>query len=748
MVLFCQNTSRDQRTIFSGLLGMTVVENLNNYLGLPIPIGKKKSAAFKEITNRLSYRINSWTKWLLSFGGKEVFIKTVLQSIPMYAMSIFLVPKGIIDDIQEKLSRAWWAGKEKGRYWAMIPWKTLCKLKAMGALGIRDVLGGAPVIHLGGASANRLGGAPTCHFGSIGPWSCRSLRYHRHLGARMCGSLGHHRQPRPLVVRDPREPSAPRSLDVREPRTLSTNKALGRAGSSGTIGTWALGCVGASDTIASGTIVTWVLGCAGASNTIGKLGPWLCGSLGHHRLLGAMMCGSLGHCRASGTISKLGPWSCKSLGHHWHFGGLDVRELGHHRPHRPLIVREPRAPLGPGRSDVRERQTPSANKTLGRAGASGTIGSSDTIGKLGPWSYGHALGLGRASGTIGYLGPWSCESVGHHRHLGAWMCESLGHHRQTRPLVIQEPRASSAPWCYDVREPRAPPTPWCWMGGNLGQHQQPRPLVVREPWAPLAPGRSDEPQTLSATLVLGWTGASSTIGTLVPGMCGLKKCPSFEQKNVSCGELVAGARGQEDDFPASQARAHRNVANQSRTRAHRNVANDSRTKFPIRAKISWGGLCIAMGSSLACPFAPVTFRDALCIPTQQPHGGLALPSPCPHFKLPVTLVPSPFEGNGSLGVSVEFVGSVLARPSPSGILPLVVLVPSGCGVPSFVVPSAPLSFDWLGGLLAGVRGRYYYADVAEECYLVDLASSHMLVSKIKPCIKGTRTSRFLDPHPP
>ncbi|KAA3477730.1 caffeic acid 3-O-methyltransferase-like [Gossypium australe] len=99
MVLFSPNTSRVQRTIFSDLLGMTMVENLNNYPGLPIPIGKKKTVAFKETTNRLSCRINSWTKRLLSFGGKEIFIKTVLQSIPMYAMSIFLALNGVIDDI-------------------------------------------------------------------------------------------------------------------------------------------------------------------------------------------------------------------------------------------------------------------------------------------------------------------------------------------------------------------------------------------------------------------------------------------------------------------------------------------------------------------------------------------------------------------------------------------------------------------------------------------------------------------------
>ncbi|XP_052486360.1 uncharacterized protein LOC105767066 [Gossypium raimondii] len=115
MVFFSPNTSRDQRTILSGILGMTVVEKLNNYLGLPIPIGKKKTTAFQEITNRLSYRMNSWTKRLLSYGGKEVFIKTA------------------------KLSRTWWAGKEKGGFWTMVPWKTLCKPKAMGGLAIRDI---------------------------------------------------------------------------------------------------------------------------------------------------------------------------------------------------------------------------------------------------------------------------------------------------------------------------------------------------------------------------------------------------------------------------------------------------------------------------------------------------------------------------------------------------------------------------------------------------------------------------------
>ncbi|KAL1172611.1 hypothetical protein V6Z11_A05G359800 [Gossypium hirsutum] len=54
-------------------------------------------------------------------------------------MSICLAPKGVIDDIQAMLSRTWWSGKDKGGFWTMIPWKTLCKPKGMGGLGIRDV---------------------------------------------------------------------------------------------------------------------------------------------------------------------------------------------------------------------------------------------------------------------------------------------------------------------------------------------------------------------------------------------------------------------------------------------------------------------------------------------------------------------------------------------------------------------------------------------------------------------------------
>ncbi|KAA3460989.1 reverse transcriptase [Gossypium australe] len=125
MVLFSQNTSNAQRQRIGDLLRMEVVEKLDNYLGIPLPIGKKKSLAFQDINNHLYCRINSWTKRMLSFGGKEIFIKAILQSLPSYAMSVFLAPKGVIEEIQTMINRVWWSGKDW--VWRLINNKdTLC----------------------------------------------------------------------------------------------------------------------------------------------------------------------------------------------------------------------------------------------------------------------------------------------------------------------------------------------------------------------------------------------------------------------------------------------------------------------------------------------------------------------------------------------------------------------------------------------------------------------------------------------
>ncbi|KAA3489414.1 reverse transcriptase [Gossypium australe] len=134
MICLNPNTPISQRTTMNAMLKMKVVDNLDGYLGLPIPIGKKKYNAFKSILNRTANRINSWSKRLLSNGGKEIFIKSILQSIPTYAFSVFLAPKGVLEEIQSMISRVWWSGGENKRGWNMMAQDRICLPKSMGAL--------------------------------------------------------------------------------------------------------------------------------------------------------------------------------------------------------------------------------------------------------------------------------------------------------------------------------------------------------------------------------------------------------------------------------------------------------------------------------------------------------------------------------------------------------------------------------------------------------------------------------------
>ena len=49
---------------------------------------------------------------MLSAGGKELLSKSVAQSIPVYAMSVFSLSKNICKSICDAIARFWWGGSQ------------------------------------------------------------------------------------------------------------------------------------------------------------------------------------------------------------------------------------------------------------------------------------------------------------------------------------------------------------------------------------------------------------------------------------------------------------------------------------------------------------------------------------------------------------------------------------------------------------------------------------------------------------
>lgn len=74
------------------------VDRLSKYLGLPTILGQSKTSIFACMKDGVWKKIQGWKERLLSRASKEVLIKSIIQVIPTYMMSIFRIPDSILDD--------------------------------------------------------------------------------------------------------------------------------------------------------------------------------------------------------------------------------------------------------------------------------------------------------------------------------------------------------------------------------------------------------------------------------------------------------------------------------------------------------------------------------------------------------------------------------------------------------------------------------------------------------------------------
>ena len=74
------------------------------YLGLPIDGNSRRLTFWDPIVNRIKYRLSGWNSRFLSFGGRLILLKAVLTSQPVYALSFFKAPSGIISSVESLMN--------------------------------------------------------------------------------------------------------------------------------------------------------------------------------------------------------------------------------------------------------------------------------------------------------------------------------------------------------------------------------------------------------------------------------------------------------------------------------------------------------------------------------------------------------------------------------------------------------------------------------------------------------------------
>lgn len=85
-IFFSPNTKVEDKVQVCTILNIMTEALTDKYLGLPANVGMDKSDCFQFLIDRIIMKISGWKEKLLSAGGKEILLKSVVQAIPTYAM--------------------------------------------------------------------------------------------------------------------------------------------------------------------------------------------------------------------------------------------------------------------------------------------------------------------------------------------------------------------------------------------------------------------------------------------------------------------------------------------------------------------------------------------------------------------------------------------------------------------------------------------------------------------------------------
>ncbi|XP_048498172.1 uncharacterized protein LOC125496687 [Beta vulgaris subsp. vulgaris] len=105
------------------------------YLGVPISTRKLKAKDCQAMIEKMTSRIRLWSTRHLSFAARSQLINSVLMSMHVYWVQLFILPKSILKEINNICRNFLWTGEHNYAKAGAVKWDKLCHTKATGGLG-------------------------------------------------------------------------------------------------------------------------------------------------------------------------------------------------------------------------------------------------------------------------------------------------------------------------------------------------------------------------------------------------------------------------------------------------------------------------------------------------------------------------------------------------------------------------------------------------------------------------------------
>lgn len=88
---------------------------------------------------QITAKVRCWTSRHLSYAGRAQLVQSVLMSMHIYWCSAFIIPKGVIADV-ERICRGYlWGSTDERNKPALVAWESVCVPKKYGGLGLKQM---------------------------------------------------------------------------------------------------------------------------------------------------------------------------------------------------------------------------------------------------------------------------------------------------------------------------------------------------------------------------------------------------------------------------------------------------------------------------------------------------------------------------------------------------------------------------------------------------------------------------------
>jgi hypothetical protein len=137
--IFCYGEAKEMEHYYTALFGCNIGNYPFRYLGIPMHHRQLLNSEWRKVEERFEQKLSCWKAKYLSYGGRLVLLNSVLSSLPMFMMSFFEIPKGVLKKLDYFRSRFFWQGSSNKHKYRLARWDILCRPKDQGGLGILDL---------------------------------------------------------------------------------------------------------------------------------------------------------------------------------------------------------------------------------------------------------------------------------------------------------------------------------------------------------------------------------------------------------------------------------------------------------------------------------------------------------------------------------------------------------------------------------------------------------------------------------